>query len=374
MGYILTPIKINLRVGILMNKGKNKNYGRDQFSQKNQARQTQMSQQQLGQPKQVPSLLDAMEDGNEYGSIVSLVPANHDLVVELRRALKDLEAIRKRPCVCYIGNVVKPTATSSINDSDDLPFNEMISKMSATERAIDVLIVTNGGSGQQVSQFVDTLRNRFDSVEFILPYKCMSAGTLWSLSGDKIWMDERAFLGPIDPQVLTADGSYVPAQSILVLVKQIQLQADEIVKKGGQIPWTLVRLLDNIDTRKLGDAISLTNYAAQMAADFLEKYKFKNWNQTSSGNQISPEQKEKRAIEVANLLASNEHWKSHGHGISREVLDEQVRILIDKIETVKGLERAVRRFWALIYYVFDRSNAAKVFLSQNYCLIRNNVG
>jgi len=45
---------------------------------------------------------------------------------------------------------------------------------------------------EQVTLFVDAIRAKFQSVEFILPYKAMSAGTLWALSGERIWMDRRA--------------------------------------------------------------------------------------------------------------------------------------------------------------------------------------
>ena len=159
----------------------------------------------LAQIKKVDSLLDSMTDGNEYESIVSLLPNNTDLVPELRRAINEIENIRQRPLICYFANVVRPVPDVSILSSDDLPFNEMVNKIDSTKIEVDVMVVTPGGTGQQVSQFVNTLRPRFSSVEFILPYMCMSAGTLWVLSGDKIWMDKRAYIGPIDPQVALPD-------------------------------------------------------------------------------------------------------------------------------------------------------------------------
>jgi len=90
----------------------------------------------------VESLLDVMRDGNEYGSIVDLRPATGNLVPEF---------------------------------------------------------------AEQVTLFVDAIRAKFQSVEFILPYKAMSAGTLWALSGERIWMDRRACIGPVDPQVPSSD-------------------------------------------------------------------------------------------------------------------------------------------------------------------------
>ena len=138
--------------------------------------------------KVVPSLLDAMEDGNEYGSIVSLIPKGFDTARELARALEEIERVRKRPCLCYVANLMKRLPNAAIEASDHLPFNEMVSRVPQDERKVDVLLVTPGRSAEQVNLFVEALRQRFDDVQFIIPYKAMSAGTLWALSGDALWM------------------------------------------------------------------------------------------------------------------------------------------------------------------------------------------
>ena len=145
--------------------------------------------------KLVDSLLDVMRDGDEYLSIINTAPISGTLDQDLKRAIIEIEEIRKRSLLCYFSNVIKGKEID-INSSDDLPFNEMVSKIDSSKKSVDIIVVTPGGSGQQISQFVNTLRPRFDSVEFILPYMCMSAGTLWILSGDKIWMDKRAYIGP----------------------------------------------------------------------------------------------------------------------------------------------------------------------------------
>lgn len=320
----------------------------------------------------VPSLLDAMSDGKEYGSIVAAVPQDlTSLVVEQQRALAGIEQVRGRPCLAYISNVTKPQLMSPIEISDDLPFNEMVSLVDSSQRNVDILLVTPGGSGQQVSQFVNTLRGRFDSVEFLLPHMAMSAGTLWALSGDRIWMDSRAFIGPIDPQV-PVRGQYVPAQSVWTLLDAIKKQGEDAVRQGQPPNWALIRVLDNLDPRLLGDALSASQYSITMAADFLATYKFRTWTHHRDGRPVTPDEKQTRAIEIATLLCSNERWKSHGHGITREVASgPELRLVIDKLEDQAGLEPAVRRFWALAYWIFDHSPTAKVLLSQNYVLVRN---
>src|ERR1700690_3212466 len=142
---------------------------------------------------------------------------------------------------------------------------------------IDILLVTPGGSGQQVSLFVDRLRPRFDPVHFLLPSMCMSAGTIWALSGDQIWMDERAYIGPIDPQVPTRDGRLVPAQALMVLLKDIQDKGAPAVRAGQPPDWTHIQILRNIDPREIGNTISQSQYSITLAKRYLTEYKFKSW-------------------------------------------------------------------------------------------------
>ena len=49
---------------------------------------------------------------------------------------------------------------------------------------------------------------------FWCPIFAMSAGTILVMSGDDIYMDYYAVLGPIDPQVRNQNGTYVPSWAI----------------------------------------------------------------------------------------------------------------------------------------------------------------
>lgn len=320
----------------------------------------------------VPSLLDVMEDGNEYGSVTSLVPKGGHIAPEIQRALADIESIRGRPCLCYAANVVSRGAPdTAIVSADHLPFSEMVGRVDVAAKEVDILLATPGGSAEQVNLFVEALRPRFDTVEFLVPYKAMSAGTLWALSGDRIWMDDRAFLGPLDPQVPSKDGTYVPAQALLTLLDKIQREGDAALSKKQNPPWALIRLLDQMDQKQLGAVISASNYVATMAAQYLEQYKFRTWqSHGSSGQPVTDAEKQQRAREVAGLLCSHDRWKAHGHAISRDVLWNEVKIMIDRPESQDGLQRAMRRLWALLHYTFDKSPVVKVIVSSGYSFFR----
>lgn len=133
-----------------------------------------------------------------------------------------------------------------------------------------------------------------------------------------------------------------------------------------------IRLIDTMDPLLVGTAMTMSGYSIRLAADFLEKYKFRNWiNHSATGIAVTQDEKRARSLEIAARLCNNDHWKSHGHGISRDVVETDLRIKIDRTETNPDLERALRRFWALLYWVFDNSEVVKLFLSQNYVLIRS---
>jgi hypothetical protein len=322
-----------------------------------------------GAVPRVASLLDAVVDGREYESIVGLMPPdNLDLVVEMQRALGEIERIRSRPCLAYAGNIIK-SGDTSIDSSDDLPFAEMIAAVPAGQRNVDVFLATPGGSGQQVARFVNCLRSRFDEVDFIIPSLCMSAGTLFALSGNRIWMTSRAYLGPIDPQVPTATGRYVPAQALLLLVDELQRQGEQALQKGQNVPWAAVRIIDTIDKKELGEAITASAYSKTMAADFINNYKFRDWAiRETSRVAVTPEYRRQRAEEIASALVQHERWKDHGHSISRDVLWNEIKLHIDT--PTDDFERAILRAWAVFHWIFDKTFVFKTIVSANYRFLK----
>src|SRR5688572_29145865 len=63
-----------------------------------------------------------------------------------------------------------------------------------------LVLHTPGGVTQATETIVDYLRSKFARVEAIIPVYAMSAGTMISLSTNRIVMGRQSQLGPIDPQ------------------------------------------------------------------------------------------------------------------------------------------------------------------------------
>lgn len=323
---------------------------------------------------QVTSLLDAMQDGQEYGSIVSItVPPSLNLIDEVVKGLKDIEGVRGRPCLIYAGNVISADGTDcGVLSSDDVPFQEMVASVPAEHREVDVFLATNGGSGEQISLFVNCLRSRFDRVDFLIPSSCMSAGTLFALSGDRIYMTPNARLGPIDPQVPSAGGRFVPAQALLLLVDQLQKDGAEAMKNGMPVPWSAVRIIDSLDKKELAAAITASQWSQSLATEYLVKYKLKSWShRESTGLEVTDDYRRQRANEIGAALVSHQRWKNHGHAISRDVLWNEIRLKIDVPDA--ALERSMIRLWALLTWIFDKSPARKLICSSSYRFARNQV-
>jgi hypothetical protein len=316
------------------------------------------------------TLLDKMEDGREFESLLKYQYQNLNFQTELRKSIQEIKAIRGRNIVCYIANVVKPNSSISIEDSDDLPFNEMISSLPADCTEIDIVLVTPGGFAHQVAKFVNKLRPRFDKISFILLNKAMSAGTIFIMAGDEIIMTNQSQIGPVDPQVRTKTGEFVPAQSILTLIEDIRKRGEESLKKGVPPSWTDIQILKEIDPKEIGNAINASNYSIQLVEEYLKNYKFKNWCKHSNGDEVTPQQRENKANEIAKMLCDHSKWKNHGHAITREASWDVCKLKITHSEHVAGLDRAMRRMWALFYWVFENVPIAKIFISENYCIMR----
>jgi hypothetical protein len=340
--------------------------------QKGQRHQPKLNQPILS-PESV-SFLDVMEDGREFESIIKLKKVNVDLVGEIKRALKDIENIRGRPNIAYMANVVNNgiKAVRSIDYSDDLPFSELVNTVPASVKELDIILVTPGGSGQQTAKFVDKLRPRFENVTFILPNISMSAGTIFALSGDDTIMTNSSYIGPIDPQVPNKDGAYVAAQSIGTLLEEIRTRGAKAIAQKQSPDWMDLQMLKNLDLKEWGNAINLSRYSIELLENYLHDYKFKSWtHHTTTGIGVTPEEKRARANEIAIQLCDNSIWKTHGRGITREVAWQGCKLKITHSESIEGLDRAIKRAWAIFYWLFENTSVYKTFVSQNYSLMRN---
>ncbi len=182
---------------------------------------------------------------------------------------------------------------------------EVSTKSKRRDSAISIVLRTPGGSAETVDRYVSVVRKHYKSVNFVVPEVAMSAGTIFCMSGNKIYMDYSSCLGPIDPQVLMPDGSgYVAALGYLDKVKEI---TDKPKLTSADVVF-----LRGLDLAKL----ALYEQARDLSIDLLKKwlvqYKFKDWikhRTTNPGARVTKAEKEARAEEIASALSNHKLCK-----------------------------------------------------------------
>jgi len=218
---------------------------------------------------------------------------------------------------------------------------EVKSESDRADNAISVVLRTGGGSAETTERMVAVLRKHYEQVYFVVPDIAMSAGTIFCMSGDKIYMDYSSSLGPIDPQVQTPDtGDYVPALGYIDKVA-------EIVQKSSLTPADVV-MLKSIDLAKLALFEQGRDLSIDLLKDWLVKYKFKDWDThrtdpTKLNNPVTDDEKNERAAQIAKDLSDHKKWRSHGRRLDVEKL-KNLRIEIDDYSDNVTLCEAIRGY------------------------------
>lgn len=229
-----------------------------------------------------------------------------------------------------------------------------------TEETISVVLRSPGGSAETAERLVDVLRHHYKTVNFIVPDMAMSAGTIFCMSGDKIFMDYSSALGPIDPQVMAPDGSsYVPALGYLDKV-------EELTAKPQLSPADVV-LLKGIDLGRLALFEQAKNLSIDLLKKWLVEFKFKDWTNHRTNNvgaPVTPQEKEQRAAEVAADLADHMRWRSHGRALNVSRLRE-LRLDIDDYSNNAQMRDRIRRYNDLLTSHVDRQNLVFYFHSHH---------
>jgi len=210
---------------------------------------------------------------------------------------------------------------------------------------------------EPVQRMVDTLRRHYQVVDFIIPNYAYSAGTIFAMSGDAIYMDYYSRLGPIDPQMEGSTGQMVSA------LGQLERYNDLIAKaQNGTITAAEVQLLiDGFDQAELYHYEQARELSIQFLKEWLVKYKFKNWTVTATRKTpVTQQMKEERAAFIGMELNNTKKWHSHGYGISMDVLQNDLKLLIDDYGADRDLSDRIRAYHNLFADYMGVRNARGV--------------
>ncbi len=196
-----------------------------------------------------------------------------------------------------------------------------------------------------VRRIVDVLRKHYKRVDFVVPDYAFSAGTVLVMSGDAIFMDYYSRLGPIDPQLAGPDGKLLPALGYLERYESLLEKAQQQTLTGAELQ-ILLRCFDQAELYQYEQARQLS---VAMVEEWLVVYKLKHWKTTEKRNlKVTHKMRKDIAIMVGTELSDAARWHSHGHGISRDVLERDLKLRIEDFGADIDLDNKVRRYHDLL--------------------------
>ena len=234
------------------------------------------------------------------------------------------------------------------------------------KKRITIVLDTTGGYVEVVERMVYVIRKHYAEVYFLVPDRAMSAGTVFVMAGDQIFMNYSSCLGPIDPQI-EKDGKFVPALSYLNQYKQLYEKAE-----SGQLNTAELVLLNNLDPGELYQFEQARQLSHDLLTAWLSTYKFKDWETHSSTKEsVTPEEKRERAEEIAKALSNHDRWRSHGRMISRDTLtarleEEGLHLKIEKIECNPDLSSALDDYVGLLKDYMQREQLGLFVHTREY--------
>jgi ClpP class serine protease len=266
-------------------------------------------------------------------------PINDTIKILLNQRLTDLEYHLRSDVLTYYGPI------SEGQESSFLQVIEQLANDKDKKPALSIILTTPGGSAIAVERYVNIIRHHYHEINFIIPDKAYSAGTIFCMSGDKIYMDYFSVLGPIDPQITSKDGRMVPALGYLDKINELLLKAQN--KTLTQAEFIILKEFDLAELRAYEQAKELT---IEQLKKWLVKYKFKNWiyHSNDTNRPVTQDEKIKRAEQIADKLSNSNLWKSHGRPINIETLEKELRLQIENFEEDDKLKELIRTYHRLV--------------------------
>jgi hypothetical protein len=225
-------------------------------------------------------------------------------------------------------------------------FREIVEKIAANgnkKNSLAVVLTTPGGQAEAVEKLVKVAREHFDLLYCVVPVAAMSAGTIFCMAADKIYMDYSSSLGPIDPQVPDRDGRFlIPALGHLDKVNEAIEKSRANTITPVEFEWLMRQDLAMLRFYEQARDLSIA-----LLEKWLVQYKFKDWQAhrtTNVGSPVTAQERQARAREIAQLLSNNAHWHSHGRMIGMQTLKATCRLEIDDFGREPELQKAIRRY------------------------------
>lgn len=287
------------------------------------------------------------------------VSSDHVVEFALQSANKDLSRLFDADVIELKAPMAQP-----VDDMVRTEVEGLKERSGKKKEKLVVILETTGGYAETVERIVSVFRRHYTVVEYIVPNYAYSAGTLLVMSGDEIHMDYYSVLGPIDPQYQSETGDHVPGMGYLAKFQEL---ADKVngVPDGEEhkVRAELALLVKKFDMAKLFHIEQSIDHGKALLADWLPRYKFKDWAETETGKRpVTDDDRKTRAEQIADVLGDARRWHSHGRGISiRELASDEIKLKISNFGDDAKINAVIRHYHGLFTdYLQRRGNRAAI--------------
>lgn len=271
-----------------------------------------------------------------------------------RRYLQALHNVTGRAIILYSSAFLEsrpiPPADIQIGLADMQGFMEVASNI--TEREVDLVLHSPGGSAEAAESIVEYLRQRFDNIRVFVPVAAMSAATMLALSANEIVMGQHSQLGPIDPQFIisTPEGPRsAPAKAIL---NQFELAKEQCKDPSKLAAW--MPILRSYAPGLLTQCEDSRALAVDMVSKWLEKYMFASESDATAKSRA-----------IAEWFAEYDNFRSHARRVGREEARDQ-GLNIGDLENDSELQDAVLSVHHACMHTFSGPRSISVKLIENH--------
>lgn len=203
----------------------------------------------------------------------------NNIIQQLQFQNHQLIMMYRQKCECMAMHLsLTPITRSSV----DLVFDLINSPQFQQERVIfknhpddiNIIIESGGGDADAAYHIAIVLDDHFKgTIRYIIPRFAKSAATLMVCGGNKIVMGETSELGPLDPQIMQNDGSYISAKAVQSTLELIKKYLSEGDKYGLELATILSSRLNPLI---LGQYESTLKIAQEYQEELLHLRMFKN--------------------------------------------------------------------------------------------------
>ena len=103
------------------------------------------------------------------------------------------------------------------------------------ESEIDIILNSSGGSADEAYKMIRAFREKYSTVNVIIPFWAKSAATLFALGASKIVLHARGELGPIDAQIKKDDEKTIEGEKSSALTVQSSIAQIEKRSREGML-------------------------------------------------------------------------------------------------------------------------------------------